>query len=248
MRLPIWVLVALPLISGCDDEVVAQAQVGGPSASPDRRATGQIDAAAAEKAAEKLPTVPLEEADFMESDRSRDPFRSYAQTFVDEARGSVRSQREVLLDQYSIDELKLIAIVGNANPARAMLVDPTGVGHVVSRGQYVGRATLVQPAGGVGASYEVNWRVDRIRDGDVVFVRDDPSNPEAPSATRVVPLRSENDVVPTEDPSSSNVSNEIRDLKQKLMELSASEQSKRRSEGSAESQRAYDPSRARETE
>lgn len=220
----------LGLLAGlpaCEDEVITSAQVGGPAAATDRRGTGQVDDSS-EKPAEKLPTVPLEEADFIESDRSRDPFRSYAQAFVDEARGSVRSQREVLLDQYSIDELKLVAIVGNANPARAMLVDPTGVGHVIVRGQYVGRAALVQPAGGVGASYEVNWRVDRIRDGDVVFVRDDPSNPEAPSATRVVPLRSEDEVVSADDSSSSgDVQSELRELKEKLQSLEQSEASRR---------------------
>lgn len=218
----------LALLAGlpaCEDEVITSAQVGGP-APTDRRGTGQVDDSS-DKPAEKLPTVPLEEADFMESDRSRDPFRSYAQAFVDEARGSVRSQREVLLDQYSIDELKLVAIVGNANPARAMLVDPTGVGHVIVRGQYVGRAALVQPAGGVGASYEVNWRVDRIRDGDVVFVRDDPSNPEAPSATRVVPLRSEDEVVSADDSSSGDVQSELRELKEKLQSLEQSEASRR---------------------
>ncbi len=218
----------LALLAGlpaCEDEVITSAQMGGP-APTDRRGTGQVDDSS-DKPAEKLPTVPLEEADFMESDRSRDPFRSYAQAFVDEARGSVRSQREVLLDQYSIDELKLVAIVGNANPARAMLVDPTGVGHVIIRGQYVGRAALVQPAGGVGASYEVNWRVDRIRDGDVVFVRDDPSNPEAPSATRVVPLRSEDEVVSADDSSSGDVQSELRELKEKLQSLEQSEASRR---------------------
>lgn len=230
MRPPFWFLFALaPLVLGCDDDVVAEAQVGGPAPTADRRA-GQMESAVAEKPAEKLPTVPLEEADFIESDRSRDPFRSYAQVFVEEARGSVRSQREVLLDQYSIDELKLVAIVGNANPARAMLVDPTGVGYVVVRGQYVGRAALVQPAGGVGASYEVNWRVDRIRDGDVVFVRDDPSNPEAPSATRVVPLRSDDDVVEGDDTSSDNVTSELQELKQKLQSLEANEAAQRRLE------------------
>jgi type IV pilus assembly protein PilP len=37
----------------------------------------------------------------------------------------------------------------------------------------------------------VNWRVDSIRDGDVVLVRSDPANPDVPTATRVIPLRPE---------------------------------------------------------
>jgi len=49
----------------------------------------------------------------------------------------------------------------------------------------------VQGAGASGTTYEINWRVDRIRPGDVVLVREDPSNPDVPSATRVIPLRPE---------------------------------------------------------
>ena len=49
----------------------------------------------------------------------------------------------------------------------------------------------MQAAGRTGASYEINWRVDRIRDGDIVLIREDPANPDVPSATRVIPLRPE---------------------------------------------------------
>ncbi len=35
----------------------------------------------------------------------------------------------------------------------------------------------------------VNWRIDRIRDSDVVFIREDPSHPEIPPTTRVIALR-----------------------------------------------------------
>jgi type IV pilus assembly protein PilP len=99
------------------------------------------------------------------------------------------------LDQYNVDELKLIGIVTGIHPAKAMLVDPTGKGHVVQRGQYIGRPEVVQAGTGSGASYEINWRVDRIRDGDIVLVREDPKNPDVPSATRVIPLRPEGSVV-----------------------------------------------------
>ena len=72
------------------------------------------------------PKIDFQEAEFAESERSRDPFRSYGTLFVEEARARVKSQRQVLLDQYSIDELKLIGIVTRIQPAKAMLVDPSG--------------------------------------------------------------------------------------------------------------------------
>ena len=55
-----------------------------------------------------------------------------------------------------------------------------------------GRAEIVQ-GGASGADYEINWRVERIRDSDIVLVRDDPTNPDVPSATRIIPLRPEGD-------------------------------------------------------
>lgn len=141
---------------------------------------------------EALPApVTFQEADFVESERNRDPFRSYASYFVQESSGRIKSQREVVLSQYSIDDLRLVGIVTRINPPKAMLVDPTGKGHVVTRGQLVGRPVVVQPASGAGAAYEVNWRIDRIRDGDIVLVREDPSNPDVPNATRVIALRTD---------------------------------------------------------
>jgi type IV pilus assembly protein PilP len=157
-------------------------------------AAAQADAGAGDAAAGP-PKIDFQEAEFAESEKSRDPFRSFASMFVDEARGKVKSQREVLLDQYSVDELKLVGIVTGIDPAKAMLVDPTGKGHVVQRGQFVGRAEVVQASTTTARSYEINWRVDRIRDGDVVLVREDPQNPDVPSATKVIPLRPEGSVV-----------------------------------------------------
>jgi type IV pilus assembly protein PilP len=126
--------------------------------------------------------------DFNDSSVMRDPFLSYAREFAEEAKKRVRSQRDVVLDQYGLDELKLAGLITGIRPARAMLIDPTKKGHVIHEGQFVGRAEVVQ-GGASGADYEINWRVDRIRDSDIVLVREDPSNPDVPSATRVIPLR-----------------------------------------------------------
>jgi type IV pilus assembly protein PilP len=188
---------SLLLLGGCsDDPPVVTAATGGagggPASAAPRPAPG-ASAAAPPGAVQQapLPKVEIVEAEFTESERSRDPFRSFLSIFKEETRGAAKSQREVVLSQFGIDELKLIGIVTRAEPAKAMLVDPAGTGHVVQRGQFVGRADIVQAAGRTGASYEINWRVDRIRDGDIVLIREDPSNPDVPSATRVIPLRPE---------------------------------------------------------
>lgn len=177
------------LCAACSEEAVeAPPASAGPTKSAKAEKGAKGAKAGEEKAADKPPPRVELPIDFSEGARSRDPFASFASDFAEEAKKRVRSQREVILDQYSLDELKLTGIVTRITPARAMLVDPTGKGHVVHGGQFVGKAEVVQ--GGAGsADYEINWRVDRVRDNDVVLVREDPANPDVPSATRVIPLR-----------------------------------------------------------
>ena len=196
-RLP---LLTLAFALGCSDPpVVTRSQT---LSSPGAAATATAKGAPASSAtadgtdagAALPPKVEVQETDFSETERSRDPFRSFATNFVQETKSRVHSQRQVVLSQYALDELKLIGIVTRAEPAKAMLVDPTGKGFVIQRGQFVGRPDVVQGAGSSGTVYEINWRVDRIRPGDVVLIREDPQNPDVPSATRVIPLRPEENV------------------------------------------------------
>lgn len=185
------VTVVVGVLSGCGKETPPKGGSPAPSAQPVASA-GAAPKAVEQKAAaaEPGPAVAFQETDFGESERSRDPFRSFEKLFSEEARQKVKSQREVVLDQYALDELKLVGIVTRIQPERALVVDPTGKGHILQRGQFVGRSEIVQ-GGTSGADYEINWRVERIREGDVVLVRDDPSNPDVPSATRIIPLRPE---------------------------------------------------------
>jgi type IV pilus assembly protein PilP len=184
---PLLIGLSLGLVA-CDDPVV-QDQAPRPAVS------ASAAPAASAAAAARPPQRDFPESEFTETERSRDPFRPYARKFVEDEKGRVKSQRQVLLAEFSVDDLKLIGIVTRIAPARAMLVDPTGKGHVVRRGDFVGRADLVQMAGASGATYELNWRLDRIRDGDVVLVREDPNNPDVPAATKVIPLRPEGGIV-----------------------------------------------------
>jgi type IV pilus assembly protein PilP len=130
------------------------------------------------------------ENDFVESDHNRDPFHSFVvQTAPTEAR--TQNTRPVEIKDFSVEELKLVAIVQAPDKPRAMFVDPTGKGTIVYRGTFLCRPEIVHVGGPSGREYEVNWRVDRIRDGDVVLIRQDDAHPEIPPATRVVPLHPE---------------------------------------------------------
>lgn len=175
--------------AACGNEPITRSS--GPSRA---RTSAAASDAGAKDAGPPPPAMDFHETEFGESERSRDPFRCFSEVFVEETRSRVKSQREVVLDKYSLDELKLAGIVTGINPPRAMLVDPNGKGHVVLRGQFVGRPETVQAPGQASVAYEVNWRVDRIRDGDIVLVREDPTNPDVPTATRVIALRPEGDL------------------------------------------------------
>jgi len=132
------------------------------------------------------------ENDFVESDHNRDPFRSFL-VQNPTANKQALNQRKVELSQYSLDELKLVAIVTGGEKASAMFVDPSGKGTVVYRGTFICRPEVVHIGGSNGPEYQLNWRVDRIRAGDVVLIREDPAQPSIPPATRVVPLHPEAD-------------------------------------------------------
>lgn len=187
-------------INGCGgDDVVEGAPTGSgqpaaAAAAPAKGAAGAADAGAegGYDPSANLPPLPLrefQERDFDETDQSRDPFRSFAGVFAAQAKSKILIQRKVLVEQYALEELRLAGIV-NRGVSRALLTDPKGLGWVAKVGDFVGKAELVHSGGPTGADVAVNWRVDRIREADVVFVREDPSHPEIPPTTRVVSLRS----------------------------------------------------------
>jgi Tfp pilus assembly protein PilP len=83
----------------------------------------------------------LTNEDFLESDNNRDPFHSYLSTFA--AQVVINKQHKILMDKYSLDELKLIAIVGGeGSPLKAMFVEPSPpmVGQTVVRGDHISKA------------------------------------------------------------------------------------------------------------
>jgi len=172
--------------TGPDGGTVA---AGGSAAAPLVRGTQTVDAGAPNMP--PLKAVEFGENEFTESDRNRDPFRSYASMFIEQGKRPTVNQRTVLLSQYSIDELKLVGIVQGGEYPRAMLVDPTTKGWIVKKGDFIGRPDVVHTGGTNGSDYQLNWRIDRVRDGDIVLTREDPAQPGIAPATRVIPLRTE---------------------------------------------------------
>jgi type IV pilus assembly protein PilP len=183
-----FLLVAAVGMAGCggDDEEEYQGLGFGAGADGDT-ADQESDEGAAERAAADFGPTIYTDDDFSELDiQNRDPFRSFARAF--QAQAAAPAQRRVLLPSTSLDEMKLIAIVTGIATPRAMFTDTAQVGHVIRRGDYIGRPEVVQTGGSEGMPVTLNWRVDRIRPGSVVLTREDPTSPDKPLLTRVMPL------------------------------------------------------------
>jgi type IV pilus assembly protein PilP len=82
----------------------------------------------------------LSNEDFLESDSNRDPFRSYMSTFA--AQVVINKQHKILMEKFSLDELKLIAIIGGeGSTPKAMFVEPSppGAGVMIQRGDHISK-------------------------------------------------------------------------------------------------------------
>ena len=170
------VLTAGAVMAGCEDDSTWQPP---PGATP----AGRAKAKAKKPKKAKPLSVDFTEADFVESEDSRDPFRDYSRLFVKVKPLPKDNPRKVKAGNSALDELRLAGIVTRSRP-RAMLTDGSGFGWVVFTGDYVGKAEMVSTGGTDAQDVAINWRVDRIRPTGVVFIREDAAHPEIPPTTR----------------------------------------------------------------
>ncbi len=185
-------LVGLLLALGCQEPVVV-----GNTPSPNAPTT---PAAAEEAPAEEAEAVEAEtpdaglvytDEDFVELEAdNRDPFRAFQDAFR-QRDNTPGPQYRVTMPTTSIDEMRLIALITGTGQPRAMLLDQVGVGHVVRNGDYIGRSEVIQTGGNDSMPVRLNWRVERIRRGEIVLARRDPTDPDRPPLTRSIPLYDE---------------------------------------------------------
>jgi hypothetical protein len=162
-------LIALALFgAGCDDEQVSEAPRG--LALPGGPAPGAAPGAAGAAEAKSGPreAVTYKDDDFVESVTNRDPFRIYTSGVRADVQDSTVTRR-VQMPTTAVEEM--------------------GVGHTVERGDYIGRPKVVQASGNVAMT--LNWRVDRIRENEVVLTQEDAGDPTRVALTKIIPLREE---------------------------------------------------------
>jgi hypothetical protein len=161
-----------------------------PSAAPAKAAPIAAPGAAAVKEGGSLIVHELTEESFIESPSRRDPFRSFLIPLTKQE-AAAAPQISSLLDQYQLDELKLVAIVSGSGPQAgapmAMVEDPSGVGHIVHRGNYVGKGETVRRVT-TGEEIQIFWKVARIREDAIVFEREDPFSATEATVTKILTL------------------------------------------------------------
>jgi hypothetical protein len=181
--------IAMALVGlGCDEEPVAAGRGLGPGGPAPAGAAAAATAAAETKSGPRE-AMNYKDEDFVESITNRDPFRSYTTVFRADLPDGSSPQRRVYMPTTAVEEMRLIAIVTGLPKPKAMLLDPMGVGHTVERGDYIGRPKVVQASGNVAMT--LNWRVDRIRENEVVLTQEDASDPTRVALTKIIPLREE---------------------------------------------------------
>lgn len=107
----------------------------------------------------------------------RDPFKAYVEAKPEEAdvAGPLMP-----LQQYDVDQLKLVGVIWNVNDPKAMFIDPKNQVHIVRRDERIGRK---------------NGYVAVIREGEVVVVEAVNVNGDLMYSTRVLKIQQKQDQV-----------------------------------------------------
>ncbi|MBL8680710.1 MAG: hypothetical protein JNK05_16140 [Myxococcales bacterium] len=165
-------LVGVALLSiACGDspQTTTTRSAGGGSNRANSNTTTPANNASDAGAGDAAPSGPplhgrtLQDIDFTESDRSRDPFRSFARDWIPRNESATPLPTDnIKLANLSLDDLKVIAIVVGVTSPYAMVVDADGNGTIIRRGDLVGRPDTIVSPGENGGPHQVPWRVARI--------------------------------------------------------------------------------------
>ncbi|MEO6953850.1 MAG: pilus assembly protein PilP [Polyangia bacterium] len=145
MRASIFVsgaIAGLALLGACSDPP-PPAAAPAPPAAPKPAAARKVSAVAPvqESALQEARKRQLTKDDFTESDANRDPFRSFLKSFI--VVQPANRAHPILLERYSIEELKLAGIITGELQPRAMFIDPSGQGVTVVRGNHISKVDAI---------------------------------------------------------------------------------------------------------
>jgi len=114
---------------------------GGGSSSGGAKSAAAAPAAAAAASSSSADDDKFDQYEHKENVNSRDPFRAFLREFVQRA---VQEDTEgavplTALETFDLNELRPIAIITGTPVPKAMVTDPSGLGHVIRPGTRIGR-------------------------------------------------------------------------------------------------------------
>lgn len=194
MKAPwIFIALALGLIFACGEQVNSAAPPPAASAPPPAKPAGAASTAASASigaAPSGSAALHIVDGDFIEGDTNRDPFRAFVAVSPSSSVKmpvSAVTILPVILKNYSIEELKLVAIIQAGDYPRALFIDPTGQDYILRRGMLLGKPEIMHPPN-TTQSYPLYWKIDSIKPAEVVLIREDPTHPESVPTYREVLL------------------------------------------------------------
>lgn len=195
-------ILALALFApACEDDPPPAPPAPPPAARPAQPAAPRPGTAARTDGPPPL-SLPNGEQAFVESGVVRDPFRNFSHEINPPPTTDNTEERLVILPNYGIDDLRLVAVVLGTDSPYAMVTDPSRRGTILRRGMYVGRREIVRN-NETGQDYSVHWRVARVlparlrrnpdgqldeQPAELVFERADPSNRTSQLTERSIAL------------------------------------------------------------
>ncbi len=134
----ILLLGAAVVVAGCDDE---PKRAGRRRGRKSKKKTDDTAAAKSAKTAAAVEDQKEEPQTFNENFSGRDPFRSYLRDFAVAPGGDDDPTEQIRthLERFDLSELRPIAIITGTAVPKAMVTDPSGMGHVIQPGTRLGR-------------------------------------------------------------------------------------------------------------
>ena len=178
------------LFLACGEQITTPSPTPIPSAAAPSTHPAPSASASLSVAASPSAQLQIVDGDFVENDGNRDPFRSFLAAAPSSSVNipvSTVTILPVILKNYSIDELKLVAIILSGDYPRALFIDPTGQDYILRRGMLLGKPEIMHPVNSMQV-YPLYWKVDAIKSSEVVLIREDPTHPEAVPIYREIPL------------------------------------------------------------
>lgn len=137
MRISIFIILSLTLsFSGC--EMLGLSDPAKPPPTTPKKAVVAKKTVVAKAVASKASSKDYKRPEYPNNSR-RNPFQPNPEIVTPVAKAAIEERTKQPLEQFTLNELQLVAIISSVTVPKAMFVDPSGFGNVLKEGERIGR-------------------------------------------------------------------------------------------------------------